>query len=75
MNARLKCLRRKEEMQFNIPEPMNLEHEELHHDLSLALEAGGKVGAAAQRVAEALHAHFENEEKFALPPLLASGSG
>ena len=56
-------------MQFNIPEPMNLEHQELHHDLSLAVEAGGEVGAAAQRVAEALHVHFENEEKFALPPL------
>jgi hypothetical protein len=65
-------------MEFKIPHAMKVEHEELHADLTKAIKSGGKTGAAAQEVAEALHAHFESEEKYALPPLgllpaLASG--
>lgn len=65
-------------MEFMIPHAMKVEHEELHADLTKAIQSGGKTGAAAQEVAEALHAHFESEEKYALPPLgllpaLASG--
>jgi hypothetical protein len=56
-------------MEFKIPHAMKVEHEELHHDLTNAIQSGGKTGAAAQEVAEALHAHFESEEKYALPPL------
>lgn len=56
-------------MEFKIPNSMKVEHEELHNDLSKAIESGGNTGAAANQVAEALHAHFESEEKYALPPL------
>ena len=56
-------------MTFTVPEAMRLEHEELHEELSRALAAGGAVGSAASAVADALHAHFEKEEEYALPPL------
>lgn len=56
-------------MEFKIPHPMVVEHEELHHDLERAIQSGGETGAAAQEVANALHAHFGSEEKYALPPL------
>ena len=56
-------------MEFKIPHPLKEEHEELHGELKKAVMAGGKVGEAARAVAQALHAHFESEEKYALPPL------
>ena len=56
-------------MEFNIPHAMQVEHEELHADLEKAIASGGATGAAAKEVAEALHVHFESEEKYALPPL------
>ncbi len=56
-------------MEFKIPYPMIAEHEELHGDLTKAIQSGGETGTAAKEVAAALHAHFENEEKYALPPL------
>lgn len=56
-------------MEFKIPHAMKVEHEELHADLTKAIQSGGETGAAAHEVAEALHAHFESEEKYALPPL------
>jgi len=56
-------------MEFNIPHAMRVEHEELHANLEKAIASGGETGAAAREVAEALHIHFESEEKYALPPL------
>jgi hypothetical protein len=56
-------------MEFKIPHAMKEEHEELHHELENAIHSGGKTEAAAREVAEALHIHFESEEKYALPPL------
>ncbi len=56
-------------MKFQIPQPMKEDHDELHNNLKKAVMAGGKVGEAARGVAQALHAHFEREEQFALPPL------
>jgi hypothetical protein len=56
-------------MEFKIPHAMKVEHEELHHELENAIQSGGKTGSAAREVAEALHIHFESEEKYALPPL------
>jgi len=56
-------------MEFKVPHAMKVEHDELHADLTKAIQSGGKTGAAAKEVAEVLHAHFENEEKYALPPL------
>jgi hypothetical protein len=52
-----------------IPEPMRIEHAELHEELSAATRASGAVGEAARRVAEVLHPHFVREEEIALPPL------
>jgi hypothetical protein len=60
---------RRNPMEFKIPHAMKVEHEELHHDLTNAIQFGGETAAAAREVAEALHAHFESEEKYALPPL------
>ena len=54
---------------LRIPESMQAEHAELHEELYAATRVPGQVGEAAQRVAAVLHAHFENEEAFALPPL------
>jgi hypothetical protein len=54
-------------MPLGIPEAMNEEHEELHAELAKATKTPGKVGEAAGRVAELLHAHFEKENELALP--------
>jgi len=56
-------------MDFNIPQPMKLEHEELHAQLATATKEKGKVGQAAKAVALVLHHHFANEEAYAIPPL------
>ena len=48
---------------------MKAEHEELHAELAKATKAGGRTGLAAQAVARVMHAHFEKEEEYALPPL------
>ena len=56
-------------MEFKIPQPLKLEHEELHAELVRATKESGKVGEAARSVAKALHSHFEKEEEYALPPL------
>ncbi len=52
-----------------IPQALKAEHEELHAELSAATRVGGETGKAALAVADALHLHFEAEERFALPPL------
>lgn len=56
-------------MEFKKPQAMDLEHEELHKQLVKVIELGNKTGEAAQQVADALHAHFEKEDKIAIPPL------
>jgi hypothetical protein len=54
---------------FMIPKPMQVEHEALHSELGQLTKVGGRTGQAAQRVAEVLEHHFQNENAFALPPL------
>lgn len=56
-------------MRPKIPQPLKLEHEELHAQLAQATKAGGKTGEAAKAVAKVLHNHFVKEEEFALPPI------
>lgn len=51
------------------PRTLRAEHRELHHELARAVEAGGRTGEAARRVADLLQDHFIKEEEFALPPL------
>ena len=56
-------------MKFEIPNPMKIEHDELHADLVKATKAGGQTAEAAKIVAKVLHSHFVKEEEYALPPL------
>lgn len=56
-------------MEIKIPEPLKLEHEELHSQLAKAIKVGGKIAEAAKLVAQTLHPHFVAEEEFAIPPL------
>ncbi len=56
-------------MKLAIPEPLRIEHQELHAELVHATKAGGKTGEAAKAVAKILHNHFLKEEEFALPPI------
>ncbi len=56
-------------MKFEIPKPLQVEHEELHATLVKATKEAGAVGEAAREVARLLHPHFVREEEFALPPL------
>lgn len=56
-------------MKFEIPKPLQVEHEELHATLVRATREPGAVGEAAREVARMLHPHFVAEEEFALPPL------
>jgi hemerythrin superfamily protein len=65
-------------MEFKIPQPLKLEHEELHTELIKATKEGGEIGESAKAVAKVLHPHFVKEEEYALPllgllPLLAEG--
>ena len=57
-------------MDNKIPEPLKVEHEELHAELVALTKAPGKVGEAARNVAVLLHPHFVKEEEYALPPLV-----
>jgi hemerythrin superfamily protein len=56
-------------MEFKIPEPMKLEHAELHGELVEGTKESGKLGEAAKSVAKVLHNHFVKEEEYAIPPL------
>ncbi len=56
-------------MKFEIPKPLQVEHEELHATLVRATKEPGAIGEAAREVARLLHPHFVREEEFALPPL------
>ena len=56
-------------MLIQTPEALRTEHQELHDQLALAIEAGGRTGKAAEIVAQLLHPHFVKEEEVALPPL------
>lgn len=56
-------------MNFEIPEPLRVEHEQLHATLVRATREPGAVGEAAREVARLLHPHFVAEEEIALPPL------
>ncbi len=54
---------------IRIPEPLRIEHQELHEALAAATRAPGRTGQAAREVARILHPHFVREEEIALPPL------
>ncbi len=54
---------------LQIPRPLQSEHDELHSTLVRATKEPGRVGAAANAVANLMHSHFAKEEQFALPPI------
>jgi hypothetical protein len=54
---------------IEIPESIRREHEAIHSALVAATRAPGRVGMAAETLAEVLHPHFVREEEIALPPL------
>lgn len=56
-------------MKFDTPNPLKLEHEELHEILFRGTKEEGGTGEAAKAVAAVLHPHFEKEEELAMPPL------
>jgi len=56
-------------MDFSIPEPMQIEHEELHAALARLTKESGRTGDAAKAVAQVLDPHFAKENEYALPPL------
>ena len=56
-------------MEFIVSKSLQIEHDELHEELSKIAKERGKIGDAAKAVAEVLQPHFEKEEEFALPPL------
>lgn len=56
-------------MKFEIPKPLQIEHEKLHATLKAATREPDAIGEAAREVARVLHPHFVSEEEFALPPL------
>src|SRR3546814_1071721 len=56
-------------MDFSIPEPMQIEHEELHAALARLIKESGRTGEAAKAVAQVLEPHFAKENAYALPPL------
>ncbi len=53
----------------DVPEALQIEHEELREQLGRAAAAGGRTGEAARRVLNVLHPHILLEEEFAIPPL------
>jgi hypothetical protein len=55
--------------EIRVPESMRVEHAEIHDELLRAINAPGRVGAAARELAAVLHPHFVREEEIALPPL------
>lgn len=56
-----------------IPSSLREEHGQLQAELTAATKTPGRLGAAAQAVAAALHPHFAREEEIALPPLALLG--
>ena len=56
-------------MDFEIPQALKTEHDELHSELRRLTGVGGRTGEAAKAVAKVLHAHFVKENEYALPPL------
>jgi hypothetical protein len=61
--------RQEEDSVVKTPASMALEHEAIHEQLAAVIAVGGRTGAAARNVEAQLAPHFEEENRFALPPL------
>ena len=51
------------------PPSLTIEHSQLHAELTRATREPGALGESAFEVAQLIHAHFEKEERYMLPPL------
>lgn len=67
--SRYEAGREGKDAQFNIPQSIKAEHEELHAGLAAAIKSGGRTAEAARAVEEVMRPHFLAEEEYALPPL------
>ena len=56
-------------MNYEIPLPLQQEHEALYDQLRQATQAGGEVGKLAETLTLLMHPHFVKEDQIALPPL------
>ena len=56
-------------MEFKTPQPLKIEHHQLHDMLHRATKEPGELGEAAKGVTRLMHPHFIKEEEYALPPL------
>jgi iron-sulfur cluster repair protein YtfE (RIC family) len=56
-------------LDFRIPGPLKVEHEDLYEDLNRAARTGGKVGDAAMLAFKTFQNHRRREEEFAFPLL------
>ena len=56
-------------MNKEVPEVLQIEHQELREQLERAAAAGGRTGEAAKEVQKVLRPHILLEEEFAIPPL------
>jgi hypothetical protein len=56
-------------MRYQIPLPLQQEHEQLHAELRHLTQAEGDVGEVARSLARLMHPHFVKEDEIALPPL------
>jgi hypothetical protein len=54
---------------IQIPQSLQTEHQAIHDALEEAIQAPGRVGAAAKELAAVLGPHFKREDEIALPPL------
>ncbi len=51
------------------PPALRAEHKRLHEELEKAIRSGGKTAQAAKEVQRRMAPHFEEEEKYAMPPI------
>jgi len=54
-------------MDFKIPEPLKVEHEQLHAELVALTKSQDKVGEAARNVATLLHPRFGDGLRLTAP--------
>jgi len=60
-------------MELKMPQSIQVEHEELHSELTAAMRAGGKTSEAARAVMKILQPHIAREEELVAPALALLG--
>jgi hemerythrin superfamily protein len=60
-------------MELKLPQSIQVEHDELHSELTAAMRAGGKTAEAARAVMKVLQPHIAREEDLVAPALALLG--